>query len=445
MRLIHTEYYGFLHLVDLFDDRLCYEIRPFIDDDILLEITGYISSFGGFSLEDMISTRECEFVDIEFDTLDLERCEESIIDPPSERILIDGFAKIVVGIDIIISLRSCSETEMHSTREISEYLSPVPIFSSTTTMTLIDDDHIEKIGIIARVVGFENFIWILFIDSACECLIDRKENIGICWNLASFFLDETPIDFDDIFLERIESIHRLIDEDIAIREDEDTRSTNPDSFLGPTSIEKFIGNLKCDHRLSCSCGECQENSVFFVSEGFHDFVDCDLLIVSWSFVGYIIRFSHENFFHIIFLREYASIQLIWMRIFFYEVSFPEFEIEFIDLLSIGRVDKPDIQDLSIFFYLFESLGWIEIVLLGFYDGEIHSIYLEDIICEFLLPCFATDELASEGEVVLTHHKRIHPTILTKLRIDIFRTSVGFGVSHTHLRIRICSIVWNIPF
>lgn len=334
---------------------------------------------------------------------------------------------------------------MYSTREISEYLRPVPIFSRTTTMTLIDDDHIEKIGIIPIVVGLEDLIWILLVDSTRESLIDSEENICICWDFASFFLDETPIDFDDIFLERIESIHRLIDEDIAIREDEDTRSANPDSFLGPTGIEKFIGNLKCDHRLSRSCGECQENSVFFVSEGFHDSVNGDLLIVSWSFVGYIVRFSHENFFHIIFLREYASIELIWMWVFFYEVSFPEFKIEFIDLLSIGRVDKPDIQDLSIFFYLFESLGWIEIVLLGFYDGEIHSIYLEDIVCEFLFSCFATDELASEGEIVFTDHKRIHPTILTKLRIDIFRTSVGFGVSHTHLRIRICSIVWNIPF
>ena len=114
MRLIHTENYGFLHLVDLFDDRLGDEIRPLMCYDALLEITGNISSFGGFSLEDMISTRECEFVDIEFDTLDLERCEKSIIDTTSERILIDGFAKIVVGIDIVISLRSCSETEMYS-------------------------------------------------------------------------------------------------------------------------------------------------------------------------------------------------------------------------------------------------------------------------------------------------------------------------------------------
>ncbi len=294
-------------------------------------------------------------------------------------------------------------------------------------MTLVDDDHIEKIGIIAIVVRLEDLIGILFIDSARECLIDREEYICIRWDFSMSSLDLASIDLDDIFLEWVECIHRLIDEDIAIREDEDTRSANPDSFFRPTSIKKFIGNLECYDGLPCSCGECQENSVFFISEGFHDFVDGYLLIISWSFVGYIVRFSHKNFSHIILLREYASIQLIWMWILFYEVSFPEFEIEFIDLTSIGRVDKPDIQDLSIFFYLFESLSGIEIIFFGFYDGEIYAIDPQDIVSEFLLSRLASDELASEGEVVFTDHTRIDPAILLEFWVNIFGTSIGFRI------------------
>lgn len=115
MRLIHTKHYGFLHLADLFDDRLRDEIRPLMCYDALLEITGDVGSLGGRSLEDMVSAREGEFIDIELDTLDLERSEESIIDPTSKRIFIDRLAKIVIGIDIVISLRSRSETEMYST------------------------------------------------------------------------------------------------------------------------------------------------------------------------------------------------------------------------------------------------------------------------------------------------------------------------------------------
>jgi hypothetical protein len=104
-------------------------------------------------------------------------------------------------------------------------------------MTLIDDDHIEEVWIIPIVVRLEDLIRILFIDSACECLIDREEYIGICWDFSMASFDLTSIDFDDIFLERVECIHRLIDEDIAIREDKDTRSANSDSFFRPTSIK----------------------------------------------------------------------------------------------------------------------------------------------------------------------------------------------------------------
>lgn len=296
-------------------------------------------------------------------------------------------------------------------------------------MTLIDDDHIEEVGIIPIVVGFEDLIRILFVDSACECLIDREENIGIRWDFSMASLDLASIDFDDIFFEWVKCIHRLIDEDIAIREDEDTRSTNSDSFFGPSRREKLVRYLKCDYRLSCPCCECEEDPIFVVSEGFHDSVDSDFLIVSRSFVRYIVRFSHEDFSHVIVLCEYSRIEFVWMGIFFYEVSLSCREIKLIDLLSIGRVDKPDIQDLSIFFYLFESLGWIEIIFLSFYDGEIDPIDPQDIVSEFFLTCFATDELASEGEVVFTNDKRINPAIFFELRIDIFCTGVRFGVDH----------------
>lgn len=62
----------------------------------------------------MVSTCEGEFVDIELHSLDLEWREESIIDPTSERVLIDGLAEVVIGIDIVITLRSRRETEVYS-------------------------------------------------------------------------------------------------------------------------------------------------------------------------------------------------------------------------------------------------------------------------------------------------------------------------------------------
>lgn len=160
-------------------------------------------------------------------------------------------------------------------------------------MTLIDDDHIEKIGLVPIVVRFEDLIGIspqgvlsffeihlIFTDSARECLIDREEYIGIRWDFAVASFDLTAIDLDDILFEWVECIHCLIHENIAISEDEDTRSSLPDPITRPSRIEELVGDLECDHRLPCSCGEREQYSLFLVGDRFHHFRDRDFLVVS---------------------------------------------------------------------------------------------------------------------------------------------------------------------
>ena len=166
MSLIHTKDDRLVHRSDLSEDLRRDEVCALIDDDRSIKIIGEIDSFLVFSLDDLISTRESEFIDIDLDPLDLEWCEESIIDPLSEGIFVDGLAKIGVGIDIIISLRSCCESEVDGRGEVAEDLCPVTIFSRTTSMTLIDDNEIEKISLVAIVVWFKNFLRILFARSS---------------------------------------------------------------------------------------------------------------------------------------------------------------------------------------------------------------------------------------------------------------------------------------
>lgn len=166
MSLIHTKDDRLVHRSDLSEDLRRDEVCALIDDDRSIKIIGEIDSFLVFSLDDLISTRESEFIDIELDPLDLEWREKSIIDPLSEGIFVDGLAKIGVGIDIIISLRSCCESEVDGRGEVAEDLCPVAIFSRTTSMTLIDNDEIEKISLVAVVVWFKNFLRILFARSS---------------------------------------------------------------------------------------------------------------------------------------------------------------------------------------------------------------------------------------------------------------------------------------
>ena len=166
MGLIHTKDDRLVHRSDLSEDLRCYEVRALIDDDRSVKIISKIDSFFVFSLDDLISTRECEFIDIELDPLDLEGCEESVIDPLSEGVFVDGLAKIVVGIHIIISLWSGGESEVDGRGEVAEDLCPVAILSRTTSMTLIDDDKIKKISLVAVVIWLKNFLWIVLARSS---------------------------------------------------------------------------------------------------------------------------------------------------------------------------------------------------------------------------------------------------------------------------------------
>ena len=152
MRLIHTKDDGLVHRPNLPEYLRCDEVGAFIHDDRSIKVTREIDSLGILALDDLISTRESEFIDIELDPLDLKWCEESIIDPLSEGIFVDGLTKIGVGIDIIISLRGCCEPEVDGRGEVAEDLCPVAILSRTTTMTLIDDNEIKKISFVAVVV-----------------------------------------------------------------------------------------------------------------------------------------------------------------------------------------------------------------------------------------------------------------------------------------------------
>mgnify|MGYP001000015088 FL=1 len=166
MGLIHTKDDGLVHRSDLSEDLRRDEVCTLINDNRSIKIIREIDSFCIFSLDDLIPTRECEFINIEFDPLDLEWREESIIDPLGEGVFVDGFAKIVVGIHIVISLRSGCESEVDGRGEVAEDLCPVAIFSRTTSMTLIDNDEIEKISLVAVVVWFKNFLRILFARSS---------------------------------------------------------------------------------------------------------------------------------------------------------------------------------------------------------------------------------------------------------------------------------------
>lgn len=350
---------------------------------------------------------------VELDPLDLEWREESIIDPLSEGIFVDRLAKIVVGIHIIISLRSCSESEVDGRGEVAEDLCPVTIFSRTTSMTLIDDDEIEKISLVAIVVWFEDFlrispqgvlsffkIHLILARSSRECLIDCKEDIRIRRDNASFLLDKFPIDLDTVFLQRVECIHRLIHEDIAIGEDEDARSTSADPIARPPRLKELVCDLKSNHCLTGTGREGEEDTISTFSNILHYPRDRNFLVIPRTLCRDKIRLPEENLFSMIIRSDHSLVELLRCRIPLNKVSSAKREIKLINLSAIGRVDISQSEDLAILFDLFESLSRMEIVFFCFDNSKIDPIVLQKIICKFLL-AFATDKFASIREGILT--------------------------------------------
>lgn len=229
-------------------------------------------------------------------------------------------------------------------------------------------------------------------------MVDRKKDIGICRDDSSSTLDLRSIDLETVFLERVEGIHRLIDEDIAIREDEDARSASADPITRPPRHEELVRHLKSDHRLASARREREEHTISPFGDRLHHARDSDLLVVSRTLAREEIRLSEEDLFGMIVLTDHSPIELIRRWIALDIPSLAEHEIKLINLSAIGRVDIPESEDLAVLFDLLESLGRMEIVFFRFDDREIDSLILQEIVRKFDFASTA-DELATVGKSV----------------------------------------------
>ncbi len=143
----------------------------------------------------------------------------------------------------------------------------------------------------------------------------------------------------------------------------------------------------------------------------------------------MIGFFLEDLTSVIYFPKSPSIEGFWTRILIDIFTSTREEIELINLLTVGRVEVSDIEDLPIFLYLLESFGRMEIVFFRFDDREIDSVVSEEVVGIFLFS-FATDELATIGKRVFTHDQALYPAIPLELRINVFGTGIGFRMHTT---------------
>src|SRR5438105_8673867 len=93
------------------------------------------------------------------DTMDLIGCQETIFYALTEAIGVDGVAKVVVGVDIILAFWCCGQTELIGRLKVVQYLTPVPLVIGTATMAFINDNQVKKVA------------WVFFVESWAVCIL----------------------------------------------------------------------------------------------------------------------------------------------------------------------------------------------------------------------------------------------------------------------------------
>ena len=147
-------------------------------------------------------------------------------------------------------------------------------------MTLIDDDEIEEIPLILPEI--RSRISHCIHRTTHKCLENREKNTSIFWDI-SLLSDITRIDpHQSIFWKRSKSIERLIGEDIAIGEEEDTRTTSTVTSDIPPRLVELPCDLETDKCLPCSCRKREKDTILFACDRIECLRDREFLIVSCS-------------------------------------------------------------------------------------------------------------------------------------------------------------------
>src|ERR1035438_2727014 len=169
-------------LADLLHEQL-YAVRlALLNLDDLIEILLRIA-FPGFNLafHHLIVWRVHILVERCGDLLYAERGEESVVDAVFERVLIDRFAEIDVGIRVLLALRRGGQAELNSGSKILHDAAPIAFIVGPAAMALVDNDEIKEIW---RVLAE---IWRGFAvlrRTTHEGLEDGEEQAGILRNFA---------------------------------------------------------------------------------------------------------------------------------------------------------------------------------------------------------------------------------------------------------------------
>src|SRR5262249_45126071 len=93
--------------------------------------------------------------------------EKAVLNALSQAVLINGVAKIRIGVAVLVAQRRCRHAYLKRRFEIVEDSAPRAVFARAAAMALVNDDEIEEIGWVLAEQTFTALV-------LCECLVNRE-------------------------------------------------------------------------------------------------------------------------------------------------------------------------------------------------------------------------------------------------------------------------------
>ena len=229
-------------------------------------------------------------VDVARGYIHAERHEEAVLYALFQRVAIHRLAKVVVCVRVLLTARRCRHAKLTGIVEILHQLSPFALVVSTSTMALVNDDEVEEIPRVLRVVRhialcrFPSSLFLLLclllVGRGHHCLEDGEVQIPCRRHfVAVLFQFLRGNAAHGILVKLVKVVNSLIGKDIPVGYEQYSRLFVR-AFYVPFRLCQLPAYLKSRVCLSCAGRHCQQNAVLPVSHGIKHVVYGYLLIVS---------------------------------------------------------------------------------------------------------------------------------------------------------------------
>ena len=206
--------------------------------------------------------------------------EESVLNALTERIGVDWFAEILVGVAVGVAFRRGRQPHVRRACEILQDRMPFALVVRPAAVTLVDNDEVEEVPrelleLHLRLLGLARSHILALALLAQQRLVKREIDDAVQRRIVHRRLEPIAIP-----LCKGEAVERLIRKDVAVGQEEDARLVQPHPLPRPFCRDELMAELICDEGLARSGRERDERILLPRAERLDDTLDRPLLIVA---------------------------------------------------------------------------------------------------------------------------------------------------------------------